>query len=196
MIQSNPAGDEITSGMKTKAEVIKCVTDEIYGAGVNAQFEFIGTHLFKYQSFFDHGDKIQFWSEGAANRLPQLKDVLRNVSAFNMISPTAIQLLEELEGDKVAYLQVLTFHDALICQREAAEMIKVLKEEQISTDRLRTIFELDINSDEFKAFRNTVDNTCKVALEECYGNFVGLSDPILSQVRTFLHYFRIQHFNL
>ena len=60
MIQSNPAGDEITSGMKTKAEVIKCVTNEIYGAGVNAQFEFFGTHLFKYQTFFDHGDKVGF----------------------------------------------------------------------------------------------------------------------------------------
>ena len=43
MIQSNPAGDEIMSGMKTKAEVTKCVTNEIYGAGVNAQFEFFGT---------------------------------------------------------------------------------------------------------------------------------------------------------
>ena len=59
-ISSNPAGDEITSGMKSKEEVIKCVTDEVYGAGVNAQFEFTGAHLFKYQTFFDHGDKIQF----------------------------------------------------------------------------------------------------------------------------------------
>jgi len=50
-IQSNPAGNEITSGMKTKDEVIKCVTDEVYGVGVNAQFEFTGAHLFKYNFF-------------------------------------------------------------------------------------------------------------------------------------------------
>ena len=35
-IHSNPAGDEITSGMKSKEEVVKCVTDEVDGVGVNA----------------------------------------------------------------------------------------------------------------------------------------------------------------
>lgn len=167
-IQSNPTGDEIISGMKIKEEVIKCVTDKVYGAGVNAQLEFTGSHLFKYQSFFDH----QFWSDGAANCLPQFKDVLRNVSAFHMISKSTIQLLQELEGDKVAYLQVLTFHDALICQCESNEMIKVLKEKQLSTHRMHTIFELDINMEEFKTFHYKIDNTCRAAIEECYGNLL------------------------
>ena len=74
-ISSNPAGDKITSGMKSKEEVIKCVTDEVYGAGVNAQFEFTGAHLFKYQTFFDHGDKIQFWSN--QKRMPSRSLFLR-----------------------------------------------------------------------------------------------------------------------
>jgi hypothetical protein len=36
-IQRNPAGDEITSGMKTKVDLINCVTNEVYGA---VQMEF------------------------------------------------------------------------------------------------------------------------------------------------------------
>ena len=106
-----------------------------------------------------------------------------NVSAFDMISPTAKQLMMELVGDRTAFLQVITYHDFIINKREAEAMIKVLKEESVTTKGLRLMFELDSDDADFCAFHDLVDDMCKDSLDACYGRFAELTTPIISQTQ-------------
>uniref|UniRef100_A0A7S3Q243 Uncharacterized protein n=1 Tax=Chaetoceros debilis TaxID=122233 RepID=A0A7S3Q243_9STRA len=128
----------------------------------------IPTQLFKFFNFMDHGDSMQFWYAGGINRLGHLKRVLTNVSAFDRISLTAVKLLKELVGDPAYSLHVSNSHDALIKSREADEMIKVLKDESLSSRGLKALFELEATDDDFVSFHDSrIDATCKNALDNC-----------------------------
>ena len=93
-VKANPYGDDITS----KQDLTKICTSETYGAGFVGEFEsdkrIEPSRLFKFFSLLDHGDSMQLWQLGGINHLPHLKKVITNVSAFDRISPTTVELLQ------------------------------------------------------------------------------------------------------
>ena len=194
-VAANPKADDIAAGITSKKDLTEICTSERYGAGFIGEFEtdkrMVPTQLFKFFNFMDHGDSIQFWHAGGINRLGHLKKVLTNVSAFDRISPTAVELLKELVGDPVYSLHVSNCHDAQIKSREAEEMIKVLKDESLSSRGLKALFELETTDDDFVSFHDSVNATCKNALDNCYGTFAELTTPILSAVSSFIRFLLI-----
>ena len=189
-VAANPKADDIAAGITSKKDLTEICTSERYGAGFIGEFEsdkrMVPTQLFKFFNFMDHGDSIQFWHAGGINRLGQLKRVLTNVSADHRISPTAVELLKELVGDPVYSLHVSNCHDAQIKSREADLMYKVLKDESLSSRGLKALFELETTDDDFISFHDSVNDTCKNALDNCYGTFAELTTPILSAVSSLI----------
>ena len=189
-VAANPKADDIAAGITSKIDLTEICTSERYGARFIGEFEsdkrIAPTQLFKFFNFMDHGDSMQFWHAGGINRLGHLKKVLTNVSAFDRISPTAVELLKELVGDPVYSLHVTNSHDAQIKSRKADEMIKVLKDESLSSRGLKALFELETTDDDFISFHDSVNDTCKNALDNCYGTFAELTTPILSAVSSLI----------
>ena len=70
-------------------------------------------------------------------------------------------------------------------------MIKVLKDESLSSQGLKALFKLETTDDDFVSFHDEVNATCKNALDNCYGTFAELTTPILSAVSSFIRFLLI-----
>ena len=79
-------------------------------------------------------------------------------------------------------MHVSNSHDALVKSRESDEMIKVLKDESLSSRGLKALFELETTNDYVVSFHDSIDATCKNTLDNCYGTFAELTTPIFSAV--------------
>ena len=125
------------------------------------------------------------YSRSLSSRVPHIRKVINNITDTTRTGPTASQLLDEVFGDKELSLSVLYNHDSKLKTSLRAAEDKVVKDADISTNRIIQTFTLEYNDPSFARVRCEVDKVMSESVMSIYGDFSELTTPILTQVCSF-----------
>ena len=181
-VSRNIYRDDISNGVFTKKEMLyNCTKHDRQGLRMELSN---GHHqLVTFHDFMTNHDSFMIFSHDLDSQIPQIKNVLSNVTYTKRIRPTACRLLDENFGDPQQYLCVLHGHNAKLKPDLRAAEDNAMKDADLSTSRVIKVFTLNNNDSAFVRVKSEVDKVMATSVEGVYGEFTELPTPILTQVR-------------
>jgi hypothetical protein len=144
----------------------------------------------KYHTVFHGSESFMVWGTGPKNnkintQLRKMTNIKRRGAAFH-------RYIQELWGDSHQVHSLATYYDVLSERTSSALELSNYRAGQLSTARIRDNFAVDRSCPIFKRFCAHVDEVCYEAVRGCFGQFVPISAPILTQktLTTLSHTFK------
>ena len=120
-------------------------------------------------------------SRDSMSRSSHIRRKLKGTKDPTRLAIIALRYLDEFYGDSVPTVNIIGHVRTFLKEMETAAVAKVVRDSEISTDRLVNCLDLKASNPAFVAFREFVDESCLKALDAIYGDFAGFTSPILSQ---------------